>query len=106
MQYRKSFGDLERYARDPHGQHLPAWRTFNRRVRDNRAVGIFHETYRWLRPMLETVYVNMPVFGLTEATAAVPVRGSQTAAARLGVRPLDVSRLNSRIPTTKEGALR
>lgn len=107
VQYWKSFEDLERYARDPHGQHLPAWRTFNRRVRDNRAVGIFHETYRVAASDAETVYVNMPVFGLAEATAAVPVRGgSQTAAARLGVRPLDVSPVELEDSNHKEGALR
>ncbi len=46
VQYWNSFEDLERYARDPKAQHLPAWRAFNRRVRDNGSVGIFHETYR------------------------------------------------------------
>jgi hypothetical protein len=63
VQYWRSFEDLERYARDPKAQHLPAWRAFNRRVRDNSAVGIFHETYRVAASEAESVYVNMPVFG-------------------------------------------
>lgn len=91
VQYWRSFEDLERYARDPRAEHLPAWRAFNRRFRDNGSVGIFHETYRVAAGDAETVYVNMPTFGLAAATAAVPVgRGRHTAAARLGVRPDDV----------------
>lgn len=90
VQYWGSFEDLERYARDPKAQHLPAWRAFNRRARGNASVGIFHETYRVAARDAETVYVDMPVFGLAEATAAVPVpAGRRTAAARLGLRPND-----------------
>jgi hypothetical protein len=46
VQYWRSFEDLERFARAPQGSHLEAWRNFNRRIRDNGSVGIFHETYR------------------------------------------------------------
>jgi hypothetical protein len=92
IQYWESFDHLESYARDPQAQHLPAWRAFNRRIRDNGSVGIFHETYRLSTADIETVYANMPIFGLAAATAAVPVRaGRQTAAARLGARPDDVA---------------
>ncbi len=90
VQYWRSFEDLERYARDPKAQHLPAWRAFNRKIRDNGSVGIFHETYRVTAADCETVYGNMPAFGLAAATSVVPVRGGrQTAAARLGTRPDD-----------------
>jgi hypothetical protein len=89
-QYWESFDALERYARDPQAQHLPAWRAFNRRIRDNGSVGIFHETYCVATADVESVYANMPVVGLAAATSAVPVRsGRQTAAARLGSRPYD-----------------
>jgi hypothetical protein len=92
VQYWNSFEELERYARDPRAQHLPAWRAFNRRIRDNGAVGIFHETYRVAAADIETVYVNMPAFGLAGVTGAAHVAaGRQTAAARLGVRPLDIA---------------
>lgn len=92
VQYWKSFEDLERYARDPQGRHLPAWRAFNRRIRDNGSVGIFHETYRVAATDTEAVYVNMPPFGLAGATGMVPVTaGRQTAAARLGVRAGDIA---------------
>ena len=90
VQYWNSFEDLERYARDPKSQHLPAWRAFNKRIRDNGSVGIFHETYRVPASQAETVYANMPVFGLAGATSAVRVSGGRhTAAARLGARPHD-----------------
>lgn len=90
VQYWNSFEDLERYARDPRAQHLPAWRAFNRRVRDNGSVGIFHETYRVAASDVETLYANMPVFGLSGVTHSIPLgRGQQTAAARLGTRTDD-----------------
>lgn len=87
VQYWNSFDDLERYARDPEAQHLPAWRAFNRRIRDNGSVGIFHETYRLRPDDIETAYANMPVFGLAAASALVPIgSGRQTAAERIGAR--------------------
>ena len=92
VQYWNSFDELERYARDRQAQHLPAWRAFNRRVRDNGSVGIFHETYRVAATDAETVYANMPVFGLAAATSCVPVSaGRHTAAARLGLRTDDAT---------------
>lgn len=87
VQYWRSFEDLERFARVPQGSHLTAWREFNRKIRDNGSVGIFHETYRVPAQSIETVYGNMPVFGLAAATAHEPLRpGRHTAAARMGVR--------------------
>lgn len=87
VQYWRSFEQLEAFARDRERSHLPAWRNFNRRIRNNGAVGIFHETYRVPKASIETVYGNMPVFGLAGATRHVPLRqGQQTAASRLGVR--------------------
>ncbi|MBN1093229.1 DUF4188 domain-containing protein [Blastococcus sp. TML/M2B] len=35
VQYRRSAEDLDRYARARDAAHLPAWREFNRRTRDN-----------------------------------------------------------------------
>ena len=92
VQYWNSFDDLERYARDPQSQHLPAWRRFNRKIRDNGSVGIFHETYRVPTSSIESVYANMPIFGLAAATSVAPVTaGRHTAAARLGARHDDQS---------------
>ena len=90
VQYWRSAGDLDRYARARDHAHLPAWREFNRRVRDNGDVGIFHETYVLDRH--ETVYVNMPAdFGLGGATRLTPLAGrGQRAAHRLDPRVPDV----------------
>ncbi len=85
LQYWRSFADLERFARNPDDPHLPAWRSFNRVVGTNGDVGIFHETYVVGAGHHESLYGNMPTFGLARATGSVPVahRG-QAAAYRIG----------------------
>lgn len=83
-QYWDSFEKLAAYARATDRAHLPAWRAFNRTVRDNGSVGIFHETVLLSDATVETVYGNMPTFGLAAVTGAVPARHrGQTARARL-----------------------
>jgi hypothetical protein len=83
LQYWRSAEHLDRYARAGDHAHLPAWREFNRRTRDNGDVGIYHETY--VVGEHETVYVGMPAgFGLGGATSLVPLaRRGQRAAHRL-----------------------
>jgi hypothetical protein len=92
LQYWRSTDDLDRYARARDHAHLPAWREFNRRVRDNGDVGIFHETYVVPAGSVETLYGNVPPTGLAAAHGSVPrgTRLQQTAAAeRMGqVEPL------------------
>lgn len=84
VQYWKSFEALDAYARDADRAHLPAWKEFNRRTRDNGAVGIYHETYRVPADRIETIYGNMPTFGLGAALGVKkPSRGTQSAAARM-----------------------
>ena len=84
VQYWNSFDDLERYARDPQSQHLPAWRSFNRRIRDNGSVGIYHETILLSDATVETVYANMPAFGLGRVTGVVAAaKRGQTARGRM-----------------------
>ncbi len=87
VQYWRSFADLERYARDPGAQHLPAWRSFNRRVRASADVGIWHETYRVRAGEYEAIYANMPRVGLARMGEHVPVGSSSTAGRRIGERP-------------------
>ena len=85
-QYWNSFEQLQAYARSRENAHLPAWRRFNSRIRDNGSVGIFHETVILSDASVETVYGNMPAFGLGAVTGVVPAthRG-QTAATRLKI---------------------
>ncbi len=87
VQYWRSFEQLERYARDPGAEHLPAWRRFNRLARGTGDVGIWHETYRVRAGEYETIYGDMPRIGLARAGSHDPVGSAGTAASRSGVRP-------------------
>lgn len=85
VQYWRSFTDLERFARDREDPHLEAWRRFNREIGADGSVGIWHESYVVKRSAIDSIYSNMPAYGLAKATAAVPVRRSrETAAQRAG----------------------
>ncbi|MFZ1062500.1 MAG: DUF4188 domain-containing protein [Acidimicrobiales bacterium] len=91
-QYWQSFEKLEAYARASQNLHLPAWRAFNRRVKATGSVGIYHETVLLSDTTVETVYANMPTFGLSAVTGSVvaSTRG-QSAGVRLGKRTDDES---------------
>ncbi|MBN9654227.1 DUF4188 domain-containing protein [Halobacillus sp. GSS1] len=78
IQYWRSEEELYAYARAP--KHLKAWRNFNRKVKDNPAVGIFHETYKVKDGDHEVIYGNMPLFGLAKAYKHVPVLPSTASA--------------------------
>jgi hypothetical protein len=84
VQYWRSFEDLEGFARNPDDPHMPAWQRFNREARSSGAVGIWHETYLVEPGAYETIYANMPEFGLAKATERVPaIGGRETARRRL-----------------------
>lgn len=84
IQYWKSFEDLEKFARNPLDSHLSAWRDFNRNIGADGSVGIWHETYRIEQGQYESVYGNMPIFGLAAATNHVAVnKQSETARKRI-----------------------
>ena len=72
LQYWDSMEKLFAYAHDRQGQHFPAWGEFNRKVKDNPAVGIWHETYALTPDNCENIYRNMPPFGLGGAIGVVP----------------------------------
>src|SRR5699024_5294183 len=63
--------DLLAYARGK--KHLTAWRDFNRKVGDNKAVGIYHESYQVKRENYESVFANMPLHGLSKALPQIPI---------------------------------
>ncbi|RCW40731.1 uncharacterized protein DUF4188 [Halopolyspora algeriensis] len=84
VQYWRSLDELHTFATDSSAPHAAAWRDFNRRIGGDGTVGIWHETYRIGPGSAESVYDNMPAFGLAAATRHVPVgRGRETAKARL-----------------------
>jgi len=93
VQYWRSVEQLLAYATNPQAEHLPAWRAFNRAVGTNGAVGIWHETYCVSAGRFESVYVNMPEFGLGKAGGVHPATGGrQSAAERLRRTPHEPSR--------------
>lgn len=69
IQYWRSFDHLERFAKGEH--HLPAWRDFNAKAVASGAVGLYHETFNVASS--ETLYHNMPAYGLAAATEVAPV---------------------------------
>jgi hypothetical protein len=80
VQYWRSSDALMAYAKNRDGQHLPAWTAFNRAVGTNGDVGIWHETYEVSAGRYETVYANMPAFGLGRAGQLLPATGRRAAA--------------------------
>jgi hypothetical protein len=64
VQYWRSFEHLEAYAKSATAAHLPAWRAFNKAVGSNGDVGIWHETFVVAPGRYESVYNNMPRYGL------------------------------------------
>ena len=85
VQYWRSFEHLEKFARDPQLTHLSAWKAFNKAVGGDGSVGIWHETYLVRAGDYESVYGNMPRFGLAAAASHVPAVGAR-ATARLRLR--------------------
>jgi len=88
VQYWRSFEHLHAYAHNRDAQHLPAWAAFNRSIGNNGTVGIWHETYLVQAGQYESVYANMPRFGLGAAANHVPATGRMnTARSRLQPEP-------------------
>jgi len=75
VQYWKSFEQLHAYAHAKNANHLPAWAEFNRRIGGDGTVGVWHETYTVAPGQYESVYANMPRFGLAAAAQHVTATG-------------------------------
>jgi hypothetical protein len=90
VQYWRDFDSLEAYARDREQRHWPAWTAFNKAVGADGTVGIFHETYVVDAHRHETIYVNMPPFGLGKVSGLQSANGSRNEArARMSKRNHD-----------------
>lgn len=81
IQYWRSMDQLLAYARSKQAEHLPAWQAFNASVGTDGSVGIWHETYAAREGSHESVYVNMPPFGLGRAGVLQPATGAKKSAA-------------------------
>lgn len=72
VQYWRSAAELGAYARHSQMRHAPAWAAFNKHAAGTGDVGIFHETYVVSSEAVESLYGNMPPFGLAAAHGRVP----------------------------------
>lgn len=75
VQYWRSTEDLERFARQDPDLHPEAWKRFFRQSFKSGAVGIWHETFKVEAGAFESVYVNMPLYGLAKTSQAMPIKG-------------------------------
>ena len=75
LQYWRSPAHLMDYATSKTHLHLPAWTAFTRRVGNSGDVGIWHETYVIKEGAYETIYHNMPPFGLGSVGTLIPATG-------------------------------
>jgi hypothetical protein len=80
VQYWRGFEQLHAYAVNRETAHLPAWRRFNRKIASNGDVGIWHETFLVRAGEHESVYNNMPAYGLGLAGDLVEARGARQSA--------------------------
>jgi hypothetical protein len=69
VQYWRSEEHLEAYAHSQVHAHRGFWKWFNRNVKSNGDVGLWHELYQVPKGAYETSYINMPPYGLARATA-------------------------------------
>lgn len=68
VRYWKSPEHLQDFASASDQPHVAAWQRYTKRVGDSGSVGLYHETYVTSPADRESMYVNMPLFGLARAT--------------------------------------
>ncbi|APJ04341.1 DUF4188 domain-containing protein [Silvanigrella aquatica] len=86
VQYWQSLDQLISYANNKNAQHLPAWASFHKKITDH-SVGIWHETYLIKEGNYETIYHNMPTFGLGKAGQLEAIQNKTLSAKlRLGLK--------------------
>lgn len=75
LQHWRSVEDLHAYAHAPGGAHAAAWKRFNHRIGTSGDVGIWHETYLVPARSIDSIFVNMPRYGLALAGRLFPAKG-------------------------------
>ena len=75
LQYWRSFEALTGYAKRSDLAHLPAWARFSQNIGNSGDVGIWHETYLISEGQYESIYHNMPPFGLGRVGQLVEASG-------------------------------
>lgn len=85
LQHWRSTDHLHAYAHGAGRLHIAAWQRFNARIGTGGDVGIWHETYAVPARSLESIFVNMPAYGLGAAGVLLPAKGARASARkRLG----------------------
>ncbi|MFB6780650.1 DUF4188 domain-containing protein [Streptomyces sp. NPDC056352] len=82
VQYWESREKLYAYAAAPDMFHRKAWAMMNRKEKKSRQhVGLWHETYVAPEGSYESIYADMPPYGLAAATGVLPIeeRGRRAA---------------------------
>ncbi|CCK27225.1 hypothetical protein BN159_2846 [Streptomyces davaonensis JCM 4913] len=90
VQYWESKEKLYAYAHSPRMLHHKAWAIINRKEREGKPrghVGLWHEAYVVPEGSYESIYADMPAFGLAAAHGQVPLeRRGRTAKDRFAHR--------------------
>jgi hypothetical protein len=69
IQYWRSYEQLEAYT---YGKtHSKAMKKFHQKIGKSGAIGLYHETYKIEKD--ESLYINMPIYGLAKAFEHVPI---------------------------------
>src|SRR5699024_6270053 len=71
IQYWRSTEDLHAYS--VKNKHLTAWKNYNKKIGNDGIVGFYHESYTIKKGEYESLYGNMPQFGLSKALTHIPV---------------------------------
>lgn len=72
IQYWRSLTDLKRFANDPDGPHVPAWRWYEDEVDEGGGVGLWAELYVVEAGSYETFFRNVRDVGLGRVVGVVP----------------------------------
>lgn len=89
IQYWRSLEDIRRFAHDPDGPHVPAWRWYNEEGGTDGGLGFWAELYVVKDGSFETFYRNVPPTGLGEHGSLVPMADHRR---RLGLSDGSASR--------------
>ncbi|SPF03575.1 DUF4188 domain-containing protein [Streptomyces sp. MA5143a] len=93
VQYWESKEKLYGYAHAPDAFHRVAWAAMNRKERKGKGrghVGLWHETYVVPEGSYESIYADMPAFGLAAATGVLPIeKRGRSAKERFAHRRVD-----------------
>ncbi|MGQ5516902.1 monooxygenase family protein [Halococcus saccharolyticus] len=84
MQYWRSLEDLQRFATDPNGSHIPAWKWYNETADPDGGLGFWAELYVVDGDSFETFFRNVPPIGVGKFARMVPMDEHER---RLGLSP-------------------